>query len=179
MGPTISPYGGNVKRRLAGGIMPLIKNPREIGKRTCIFKTYVLSLGSSHERAVRAPLAQLDRASGYGPEGRGFESLRAYQNHGNPMDFRGFAFVLCTFSGGLVLRYRFDPSRDPYQSEERKSPESTGEEVPHRVRRLFLHGGGDVGIGVEGKSGGVMAQHGGESFHIHAVLQGQHRKCVT
>ena len=27
----------------------------------------------------RAPLAQLDRASGYGPEGRGFESLTAYQ----------------------------------------------------------------------------------------------------
>ena len=26
-----------------------------------------------------APLAQLDRASGYGPEGREFESLRAYQ----------------------------------------------------------------------------------------------------
>ena len=26
-----------------------------------------------------APLAQLDRASGYGPEGRGFESLTAYQ----------------------------------------------------------------------------------------------------
>ena len=26
-----------------------------------------------------APLAQLDRASGYGPEGRGFESLGARQ----------------------------------------------------------------------------------------------------
>ena len=25
-----------------------------------------------------APVAQLDRASGYGPEGLGFESLRAY-----------------------------------------------------------------------------------------------------
>ena len=30
------------------------------------------------ERTGYAPLAQLDRASGYGPEGRGFESLRAY-----------------------------------------------------------------------------------------------------
>ena len=28
-----------------------------------------------------APLAQLDRASGYGPEGREFESLRAYQKN--------------------------------------------------------------------------------------------------
>ena len=27
---------------------------------------------------LMAPLAQLDRASGYGPEGWGFESLRAY-----------------------------------------------------------------------------------------------------
>ena len=30
-------------------------------------------------RTGNAPLAQLDRASGYGPEGRGFESLTAYQ----------------------------------------------------------------------------------------------------
>ncbi len=30
---------------------------------------------------ICAPLAQLDRASGFGPEGRGFESLRAY--HGS------------------------------------------------------------------------------------------------
>ena len=40
-----------------------------------------------------APLAQLDRASGYGPEGRGFESLTAY--HREPIDFNGFAvFIL-------------------------------------------------------------------------------------
>ena len=31
----------------------------------------------------QAPLAQLDRASGYGPEGRGFESLTACQK--NPL----------------------------------------------------------------------------------------------
>ena len=35
-----------------------------------------------HEEIGHAPLAQLDRASGYGPEGRGFESLRAYQQKG-------------------------------------------------------------------------------------------------
>ena len=29
--------------------------------------------------ARHAPLAQLDRAFGYGPKGREFESLRAYQ----------------------------------------------------------------------------------------------------
>ena len=109
----------------------------------------------------------------YGPEGRGFESLRAYQNHGNSTNFRGFVFDFCTFSGGSILWYRFDPSRDPYQSAERKSPESAGEEVPHRVRRLFLHGGRDVGIGVEGEACAVVSQHGGEGFHVYAVLQGQ------
>ena len=126
-----------------------------------------------------APLAQLDRASGYGPEGRGFESLRAYQSHGNSLNFRGFAFAFCTFPGGSILRYRSDPSRDPYQISERKSPESAGEEIPHRIRCLFLHGGRDVGVGIEGKPGRVMAQHSGEGFYVHAVLQGQHRKCVA
>ena len=31
-----------------------------------------------------APLAQLDRVSGYGPEGQGFESLKACQNKSHP-----------------------------------------------------------------------------------------------
>ena len=46
-----------------------------------------------------APLAQLDRASGYGPEGRGFESLTAYQKVPEISDFRNFlfAFVLEIF----------------------------------------------------------------------------------
>ena len=39
-----------------------------------------------------APLAQLDRASGYGPEGRGFESLTAYQKAPEIKDFRSFLF---------------------------------------------------------------------------------------
>ena len=82
----------------------------------------------------------------YGPEGRGFESLRAYQSHGNSLNFRGFVLVFITFSDGSILRYRFDPSRDPYQSAERKSPESAGEEIPYRICRLFLHGGGYVGV---------------------------------
>jgi hypothetical protein len=77
------------------------------------------------------------------------------------------------------LRYRSNPSRDPYGNLERLGLESTGEEIPHRVRRLLLHGRGDVGVGIESESGGVMARHGGEGFHIHSVLQGQHRKCVS
>ena len=109
----------------------------------------------------------------YGPEGRGFESLRAYQSHENSLDFRGFVLTICTFSGGLILLFRFDPSRDPYQSVERKSPERTGEEIPHRVRRLLLHGGSHMGVGVEGETGTVMPQHGGEGFYVYAVLQSQ------
>ena len=39
-----------------------------------------------------APLAQLDRASGYGPEGREFESLRV--RHLSPTDRVGGAFLV-------------------------------------------------------------------------------------
>ena len=68
------------------------------------------------------------------------------------------------------MRYRSDPSRDPYGNLERLGLESVGEKIPYRVCRLFLHGGGDVGVGIKGKSGGVMAQHGGEGLYVHAVL---------
>ena len=54
---------------------------------------------------------------------------------------------------------------------ERLGLESTGEEVPHRVRRLLLHGGRDVGVSVKSESGAVVAQHGGEGFHVYSVLQ--------
>ena len=41
-----------------------------------------------------APLAQLDRASGYGPEGRGFESLTAYHPEIVVYQrFQGFSFL--------------------------------------------------------------------------------------
>ena len=36
-------------------------------------------------RLKNAPLAQLDRVSGYGPEGRGFESLKACQKCSRPI----------------------------------------------------------------------------------------------
>ena len=43
-----------------------------------------------------APLAQLDRASGYGPEGRGFESLTAYHPGTVVLQrFRGFLMPVC------------------------------------------------------------------------------------
>ena len=83
----------------------------------------------------------------------------------------------CSHSARLLVP--LGRERDPHGNSERLGLESTGEGTPHRVRRLLLHGGGDVGVGVQGESCRIMAQHGGEGFHIHAVLQGQHRKCVT
>ena len=88
------------------------------------------------------------------------------------MNFRGFAFAFCTFLGDLILRYRSDPSRDPYGNLERLGLESTGEEIPHRVRRLLLHGRGDVGVGIQGEPGAVVSQHGGERLYVYSILQG-------
>ena len=45
-----------------------------------------------------APLAQLDRASGYGPEGRGFESLTACQKDPKPYGFGSFCLHKLLFS---------------------------------------------------------------------------------
>lgn len=43
----------------------------------------------------------------------------------------------------------------------------------HGLRRLPLDRGGHMGVGVQGKPGAVVAQHAGDGFHIHSVLQGQ------
>ena len=90
-------------------------------------------LSKQHQMGPKA--LAVNPQTSYGPEGRGFESLRAYQNHGNSLNFRGFVFVFYAFRGGLILRCPSDPSRDPYQSSERKSSESAGEEIPNCVRR--------------------------------------------
>ena len=49
-----------------------------------------------------------------------------------------------------------------------------GEDAPHRLRRLELRVGGDVDIGVQREARGVMTEHRGHGFYIHAVLQ-RHR----
>jgi hypothetical protein len=46
----------------------------------------------------QAPVAQWSRASGYGPEGRGFESLRAY------FPFHDHLFVACSWRIGDFTR---------------------------------------------------------------------------
>jgi hypothetical protein len=50
-----------------------------------------------------APVAQLDRASGYEPEGREFESLRA---HHLLNDLRGFSFEVPLGVAGIVAPAR-------------------------------------------------------------------------
>lgn len=42
-------------------------------------------------------------------------------------------------------------------------------EAAYLFRRTSLHIVGDVRIGVEGKSGAVVAQHAGQRLHIHAA----------
>ena len=48
-----------------------------------------------------------------------------------------------------------------------------GEDIAHRIRRLALGLGGDVGIGVQGEACRVMAKHTADGLHIHTVLEGQ------
>ena len=50
------------------------------------------------------------------------------QNHGNLLNFRGFAFAFRAFSGGSFLWQAVDLSRDPYQSAERLGLESSGDD---------------------------------------------------
>ena len=49
-----------------------------------------------------------------------------------------------------------------------------GEDAPHRLRRLELGVSGDMGVGVQRKACGVVTEHRGHGFYIHAVLQ-RHR----
>ena len=52
----------------------------------------ILAIIKPHLPLTSAPLAQLDRASGYEPEGREFESLRAH--HSNSLNYKHLLLVL-------------------------------------------------------------------------------------
>ena len=58
---------------------------KKIGNFEKFLLLFVLNYAIIIKLSMRhAPLAQLDRASGYGPEGRGFESLTACQKDPKP-----------------------------------------------------------------------------------------------
>ena len=46
-------------------------------------------------------------------------------------------------------------------------------EISHGFRRLILHLAGGVGVGAEGEPCVVVAQHTGNCFDVHAVLERQ------
>ena len=43
-------------------------------------------------------------------------------------------------------------------------------QAPHDGRGLALGCRGGVGVGGQGEAGVAVAKHGGDSFHVHAVL---------
>ncbi len=49
--------------------------------------------------------------------------------------------------------------------------DSTGEDIPHDLRRFQLRVGGDVGVGVQREACGVVTQHTADGLHVHAVLE--------
>ena len=46
-------------------------------------------------------------------------------------------------------------------------------EAAHGFRRLILHLPGGVGVGAEGESRVIVAQHTGDRLDVHPILQGQ------
>ncbi len=52
-------------------------------------------------------------------------------------------------------------------------------QISNRNGGFFLGGGGDMGVGVQRKSGGKEAQDGGHGFDVHTVLQGYRCKGVA
>lgn len=52
-------------------------------------------------------------------------------------------------------------------------------EVSHGLGRFVLLLPGGVGVGAQGEAGIEVSQHGGDRFHVHAVLQGCGGEGVT
>ena len=63
-----------------------------------------------------------------------------------------------------------DPNADPNGSGERKASDGTGEDAPHRLGGFELGVCGHMGVGVQREACGVVAEHGGHRFYVHAVL---------
>ena len=46
------------------------------------------------------------------------------------------------------------------------------------MRRFHLRVGGDMGVGIQRETCGVVPEHTADGFHVHAVLQGHRREGV-
>lgn len=44
------------------------------------------------------------------------------------------------------------------------------QESAYLLRRVLLHLGGDVSIGIQSEARGVVSQHAGQGFHIHPIF---------
>jgi len=73
--------------------------------------------------------------------------------HNRSQQAGSFGFLPGTFSGFLLLHELFH-------------------ETAHSLRSFVLPQPGSVGVGAERESGIVVAQHGGHSLDVYAVLQG-------
>ena len=72
-----------------------------------------------------------------------------------------------------------DPNADPNGSGQRKASDGTGEDIAHCLRRFHLRVGGNVGVGVQREACGVVTEHGGHRFYVHAVLERHRRESVA
>lgn len=102
--------------------------------------------------------------------------LTGSKNPEKSVDFSGFlqlyrTVFLCAFLLTHILTHILTHTG--------KLLDSTGEEAADRIGCFGLHGGGHMGVGIQSEPCGVMAQHGGERFHVYAILERHHRKCVT
>ena len=130
--------------------------------------------GKSAENVPTESNPRDDRS--YGPEGQEFESLTACQTAPKSADFGAVFVFLGTFCGVLVWA---DPYRDPYRSGEGKGSESSGEEGTYFFGSILFHCRGNVSVGVERESCGVVSEETGKGFHIYAVLEGKGGESVA
>lgn len=90
-----------------------------------------------------------------------------------------FYIPIALFHRSLTVDPLSDPLSDPLQDEWKRTHRTVWEwsqrhlhETADFLRSFLLHLVSDVGIGVQSKARGVVAQHTGEGFHIYTVLQG-------
>lgn len=78
--------------------------------------------------------------------------------------FRGVLFFIsCCFRISLFP--------DPNGIGQRKSSDSTREDIPHGLCRFKLGVGGHMSVGVQREACRVVAEHGRHRFHVHAILE--------